>query len=106
MVCVENINYAPKAKRKRNYPKHEEFGTDLKNKKRENPQMYKKYFLLLEKIYLCHDVTEEEIQGIKFKSGYAPDHILKAMKWLFIEQDIRYWNYSGRAMTWEIVPKP
>lgn len=36
--------------------------------------------------------------------GEETIRILKAIKWLFIEQDIRYWNYSGRNMTWGIVP--
>ena len=106
LVCVENINYAVAGMRRRNYPKHQDFGEDLEAKKLENPEMYRRLYRLLEEVYLCHDVTEEEIQGIKFKSGYAPDHILKAMKWLFIEQDIRYWNYSGRNMTWGVVPLP
>lgn len=26
---------------------------------------------------------------------------IKTLKWLFIEQDIRYWNYSGRDMLWK-----
>ena len=34
----------------------------------------------------------------KFNSGYSPELILKLVKWLFIEQDIRDWNTSGRAM--------
>lgn len=106
LVCVEGINYAPAGKRKRNYPKHQDFADDLETKKHEDAKMYKKFFCLLEKVYLCHDVAEEEIQSIHFKSGYSPEHILKAIKWLFIEQDIRYWNYSGKNMTWELVPKP
>ena len=36
--------------------------------------------------------------------GEETIRILKAIKWLFIEQDIRYWNYSGRNMTWGLVP--
>ncbi len=36
---------------------------------------------------------------------FSVEHILKTIKWLFIEQDIRYWNYSGRQMTWGVVPK-
>ena len=43
---------------------------------------------------------------IEFSAGLPADHILKTIKWLFIEQDIRYWNYSGRNMTWGIVPNP
>ena len=106
LVCVENINYAVAGKRRRNYPKHQDFGEDLEAKKLKNPEMYKKLYKLLEKVYLCHDITDEDIQTLHFTSGYSPEHILKAIKWLFIEQDIRYWNYSGRSMTWGLVPQP
>ena len=106
LVCVENINYAAAGKRRRNYPKHQDFGEDLEAKKLKNPEMYKKLYKLLEKVYLCHDITDEDIQPLHFTSGYSPEHILKAIKWLFIEQDIRYWNYSGRNMTWGLVPQP
>jgi hypothetical protein len=106
LVCVENTNYAKSGKRKRNYPKHEDLGEDLQNKKIENPVMYKKLYILLKKVYDCHDVTDNEMKGIHFSSGLSVDHVLKTIKWLFIEQDIRYWNYSGRNMTWGIVPTP
>lgn len=106
LVCVENTNYAPEGQRRRNYPKHNDFATDLQQKKQENPQMYAQLYNLLLKVYNCHDVTDDEFVGIEFETGYPTDHIVKVMKWLFIEQDIRYWNYSGRSMTWSILPKP
>lgn len=105
LVCVEGANYAKNGARKRNYPKHEDLGEDLAIKKEHNPVMYSYLYKLLKKIYECHDVTEEEINNIYFDVGLPVDHILKTIKWLFIEQDIRYWNYSGRSMTWGIVPK-
>ena len=70
----------------------------------ENPEEYKKLYQLLEKVFNCHDVSEEEINSVSFENGLPVDHIVKTIKWLFIEQDIRYWNYSGRNMTWGIVP--
>ena len=30
--------------------------------------------------------------------SYPVDMICKCIKWLFIEQDITYWNWSGRNM--------
>ena len=30
--------------------------------------------------------------------GFSLEVVLKVLKWLWIEQDIRYWNYSGRQM--------
>lgn len=106
LVCVENVNYAGPGQRRRNYPKHEDFGADLMKKKAENPEMYERLYNLLLRVFECHDVSDNEMAGIKFSTGFAVDHILKAVKWLFIEQDIRYWNYSGRNMTWGIVPLP
>lgn len=106
LVCVENTNYAMPGERRRNYPKHTDLELDLESKRTENPRMYKKLYALLRKVYECHDVTDEEIDDIKFCSGLPVDHIVKTIKWLFIEQDIRYWNYSGRNMTWGIVPEP
>lgn len=106
LVCVENTNYAKAGERRRNYPKHDDLGADLQAKKDENPEMYKKLYVLLKKVYECHDISEDDMKNIHFSSGLAIDHILKTIKWLFIEQDIRYWNYSGRNMTWGIVPEP
>ena len=104
LVCVENANYAEPGKRRRNFPKHDDFGVDLQTKKVTVPKMYRKLYALLERIYECHDVSDEEMAAVHFDCGYPVDHILKTIKWLFIEQDIRYWNYSGRNMTWGIVP--
>lgn len=104
VVCVENANYAEPGKRRRNFPKHDDFGEDLQMKKVANPEMYRNLYALLKRIYECHDVSDEEMSAVHFDCGYPVDHILKTVKWLFIEQDIRYWNYSGRNMTWGIVP--
>lgn len=104
LVCVENENYAKPGERRRNYPKHDDLGDDLALKKQENPILYARLYDLLKKVYTCHDVEDIEMEGITFKTGLPVDHILKTIKWLFIEQDIRYWNYSGRNMTWGLVP--
>ena len=104
LVCVENTNYSAPGERRRNYPKHDDMGADLLKKKAENPELYKQLYDLLRRVYECHDVEEVEYNDMEFLVGLPVDHILKAMKWLFIEQDIRYWNYSGRNMTWSLVP--
>ncbi|NMA85462.1 MAG: DNA adenine methylase [Epulopiscium sp.] len=104
LVCVENTNYAEQGKRRRNYPKHEDIGADLQLKKDSDPEMYKKLYSLLRKVFECYDVDDKEINALTFTVGLPVDHIVKAIKWLFIEQDIRYWNYSGRNMTWGIIP--
>lgn len=106
LVCVENTNYAGEGERRRNYPKHSDIEEDLKAKKAENKAMYKLLHSILKRVFECEDVSDEELASLTFNTGLPVDHIVKATKWLFIEQDIRYWNYSGRNMTWEIVPEP
>lgn len=102
LVCIENYNFSDEGKRNRNYPKHEDIVKDLLLKKRESIDLYKKLFSLIEDTYYCRrDVTGSDFNELKFNEGYPADFILKSLKWLFIEQDIRYWNYSGRGMLWE-----
>lgn len=104
-VCVEGVNYEsnPK-KRRRNAPKHSDIIEDLNKKKRENIESYNRLYDLLEAVYLCNDLQDGELYNIQFLEGYSVEHIIKVLKWLFIEQDIRYWNYSGRTMIWKNIP--
>lgn len=104
IVCVENANYALLGNKCRNFPKHTELCTDLQKKKEESGEVYTRLYNLLKRIFDCEDVSDDEMEAIHFNTGLPVDHILKVMKWLFIEQDIRYWNYSGRFMIWKLVP--
>lgn len=83
-----------------NRPKHLEIYDDLIKKSEEDKNKYDKFFLLVRKIYNCEDISEKELQSIdiQFKNSYSSEMILKVLKWLFIEQDITYWNHSGRNM--------
>ena len=104
IVHVENADYGHKGPCK-NVPSHKDISADLELKKEKNPEMYKKFYDLLKKVFECHDVSEEEYKSIHFETGFSAEHILKVIKWLFIEQDIAYWSYSGRHMTWGLVPE-
>lgn len=106
VVCVENRNFSSSGKRKRNYPKHEDIIRDLQKKKDSDSKMYEKFYAVLEQIYNCQDVEDSEYKNIRFAEGFPTDMLLKTLKWLFIEQDIRYWNYSGRDMLWSGIPLP
>lgn len=52
-------------------------------------------------IYNCKDTDLSQIQAC-FSDYDGTEHpiqiILLAIKWLFMEQDCAYWNYSGRSM--------
>jgi len=101
VVGVENINFNPNG-RKRSYPKHDDIVNDLKTKKAENADLYLKMFNVLEKVYKCEEINNDEM-NLTFENGYTSELIIKTLKWLFIEQDIRYWNYSGRDMLWKLI---
>ena len=105
-IGVENQNYNKKGKPVRIYPAHTDIAADLVEKKQTDTAMYAKFYSLLEKVFQCHDVYDYECSDINFNVGLTPDHILKVLKWLFIEQDIRYWYGQGRYMTWNIIPSP
>ena len=101
LVCVENINFNPNGKRKRNYPTHNDIWEDLRNKNLEKPQQYLTLHNSLETIYNCQEPDWDNLESLTFTTGFPCDLLAKTLKWLFIEQDIRYWNYSGRNMLWD-----
>lgn len=102
VVCVENINFNPNGRRRCN-PTHQDILEDLRSKKAENPREYLKLLHLIEAIYKCKDIDFSTGNLLQFRAGYSSDLILAVLKWLFIEQDIRYWNYSGRDMLWKAI---
>lgn len=106
LVCVENQNFSEPGKRRRNYPTHDDITDDLMNKKNDNPQLYTRLYELIRSVYDCQEVLGQEIGQINFDKGFSVELLIKTIKWLFIEQDIRYWNYSGRDMLWCSIPHP
>lgn len=100
VVHVEDTNFNIDG-RKRTNPTHDDIIQDLENKYNEDELKYQQLYELMEGVYLCEDIDEYSYESIDFSDGYSVDMILKVLKWLFIEQDIRYWNYSGRGMLWE-----
>ncbi|MFC1511208.1 DNA adenine methylase [Candidatus Margulisiibacteriota bacterium] len=83
-------------------PRHDDITSDLKNKKKKNKQKYLHLLKAIEAVCFCND-PEDVLAKYKkylssFKKGFSPELLLKVIKWLFIEQDIRYWNWSGRNM--------
>lgn len=101
LVCVENTNFSDEGKRKKNYPRHDEIVNDLLTKKSECPQQFFQLMKMIEEIYLCRkNYQASDFKCFSFRQGFPADLIALTLKWLFIEQDIRYWNYSGRGMLW------
>jgi hypothetical protein len=95
-VHVEGIRFRQKGTV--DMPNHSDIINDLSRKKENNPLEYEKVKTVILKFYNCQSVKKKEIENIKFFVGYPIEAILKSIKWLFIEQDVTYWNWSGRSM--------
>lgn len=82
---------------------HEEIASDLRNKKRENPQKFDELLRAMTEIYNCAESDVDRVLRsyhdlqISFQTGAQVDILLKVLKWMFIMEDIVYWNYEGRA---------
>lgn len=96
-IHVEGIQFRDRG-RNINMPRHSDIINDLKQKKDENNMEYDKVIEIINKLYRCEEVSENEYRDITFNVGYPIEAILKSIKWMFIEQDVTYWNWSGRAM--------
>ena len=81
-------------------PSYKDIIQDLKLKETENRQNFTILLQSIEKIFICEDdervLNWLKIKNVSFLSGETIEVLLKIIKWMFIEQDIRYWNFSGR----------
>lgn len=102
VINVEQINFSTTNRIKYN-PSHDNIFCDLQIKKSESSEKYAELYKLIEDVYNCKEIQET---SLSFNTGYSVDLILKIVKWFFIEQDIRYWNYSGREMFMSGIPTP
>lgn len=96
LIHVQNKTFL----NRKDYPKHQDIFEDLKGKKREDPELFKKLHKAISEVFHCKDPKHilKELGQLEFESGFTVELILKTIKWFFIEQDIRDWNYSGRGM--------
>ena len=82
---------------------HAEIASDLSNKKQENPQEFVKLIDAIEGIYSGSENDVDKVLAkypnlqASFQTGAQVDIFLKVLKWMFIMEDIVYWNYDGRA---------
>jgi hypothetical protein len=88
---------------------HYEIAMDLRNKKEENPKKIKNLLSAIIDIYNCSENDVNKIlsnyTGIKrsFKTGAKVEIFLKVLKWLFIMEDILYWDVEGRAFLFNLL---
>jgi hypothetical protein len=95
-VNVSETNFG--TSRRTSMPSHSSIYDDLSQKMQEDPKQFQAVAQLIHRIYRCEPVTDQEMRQLRFTSGHPIELILKSIKWLFIEQDLTYWNWSGRQM--------
>lgn len=98
-IQFRDIYFQGRTRRTRS-PSHQHIVEDLIEKKNYDEAAYA---LLAEKIisiYNCENDSQitEDLRSLDLPVGYLlPEEVCLTLKWLFIEQDITYWGYSGRA---------
>lgn len=90
-----------KKNRRYSNPSHQDIIDALTDCKIHFPHIYPSISRKIQQIYDC-DAVLLTPSGATFNDYANNEHpieiILLATKWLFMEQDCAYWNYSGRAM--------
>lgn len=90
-----------KKARRYSSPSHQDIIDALTECKFNYPRIYPTITQKLQQIYHCEPIMLVP-SGATFFDYAHNQHpieiILLAVKWLFMEQDCAYWNYSGRAM--------
>lgn len=98
---VSGINFNPNG-RATTRPTHDNILTDLKQKKIENSLLYQQLKTEIDLIFNCQH-NNKNWNRIQFSSGLNVPILLTCIKWLFLEQDVTYWNYSGRNMLFNAI---
>ncbi|BEK32805.1 hypothetical protein [Campylobacter jejuni] len=107
IVSVENFYFKEMTKKSRSNPSHNDIISLLKKYKKANEAIYGEVKNIIISIYNCENIyLRQDIQQFpKFvnfdNQEYPISILLYCIKWLFIEQDVTYWNYSGRRKFFE-----
>ena len=95
-----------KKNRRYSNPSHQDIIDALTDCKINFPHVYPSIAQNLQQIYHCIPISLVPT-GATFRDYAGNKHpieiILLAVKWLFMEQDCAYWNYSGRAMFYDVL---
>lgn len=103
IVYIQGVYFKFKSKRRHNNPSHTDIiSTLLYVKEKIGKERYEIIKQIINKIYNLQNVNMNDIVDVHFHDCDKKERpiaiIILAIKWLFIEQDVTYWNWSGRAM--------
>jgi hypothetical protein len=110
-VSIPTANYLFKKTNRYHTPSHDDIILALTYSQANYPTQYQSVKQHLHDAYNCINASFASGSPLGYFSDYNNnlhpiEIIILASKWLFIEQDITYWNWSGRAMLWnELVKK-
>lgn len=94
-----------KKQRRYSNPSHGDIFDILLDCKTNYPDQYNSIEVNINNIFNCKAVDFSTPLNIFFKDYDGNQHpieiILLSIKWLFMEQDCAYWNYSGRQMLYD-----
>ena len=82
---------------------HKEIANDLRKKRKENKQKFNILLKAVAEIYHCTendaDIVLKKYRSLKnsFQKSGEVESLLKIIKWLFIMEDIVYWDNEGRT---------
>lgn len=97
-----------KKNRRYSNPSHSDIIEALSYCKKHYSENYNSVMSAIREIYECKNVDFSCLNAsfIDYEGTEHPIQIIiLAIKWLFIEQDCAYWNYSGRKMLFEELSK-
>lgn len=81
-------------------PRHLDMINILQSIKQSNYVLFQSIQSAIDSIYHCDDSVINSFKG-QVLNGLDISVLLYLIKWLFIEQDITYWSFSGRAMLFD-----
>lgn len=101
-VNVNNFYFKGNSRRRHKNPSHDDIITILTQVKNQIGSRYNVIKQIIKQMFYLEEFDLSPTGNIFFQDAEGTDRpiaiILLAIRWLFIEQDVTYWNTSGRAM--------
>ncbi len=88
-------------------PSHKDILNDLRDKKENESAKLRELLNVIALVHDCQDPISvlQKHSDLRFETGMSVEMMLKILKWLFIEQDLTYWNYDGRSMLFSAIKR-
>lgn len=103
VVAIDGLSFKGSSKRRHSNPSHNDIIACLQEVKESvSATKYLKVRQIISKIFSLEDFDIHEVDDLFFTDADGEKRpiaiLILAIRWLFVEQDITYWNWSGRSM--------